>query len=142
MAERVIREVQLVFSAGGLFYAVLDIPRTCGLWLSIEKHPLPVPNEWHRPGLTFAAIMRGRDYFRIGAYSPQHTDGSKSLPLDDELVRDWCDASWWTPGLEEAWGEIQGMREALCQAEKEKERQAGKPVPLGKDAKKGEKGNA
>ena len=116
MSEQLIKEVQIVLSAGGQFYAVLDIPRTCGLWLSIATHPLPVPSEWHRPGLTFAAIMRGRDYYRVGAYSPQHQDGSRSVPIDDELVKDWCDAAWWTPGLEEAWVEIQGMKEAFAEA--------------------------
>ena len=119
MSETITREVQIIFSAGGQYYAVLDILRTCGAWLSIDKRPLPVPGEWHRPGTTFAAVMRGRDYYRIGVYGLQRQDGSKSVPLDDELVKDWCDASWWTPGLEEAWAEADGMAAAMCEAQRQ-----------------------
>jgi hypothetical protein len=121
MTDQVVREVQIVLSAGGNFYAVLDIPRTCGLWLSIAKHPLPVNPGWHRPGNTFAAVMRGRDYYRIGVYGPQHQDGSRSVPIDDELVKDWCDAAWWAPGLEEAW-------QALGEAERSRAKESGHQV--------------
>ena len=105
-------EVQIIFSAGGQFYAIPDVKRECGLWLSLAKHPLPVPNEWHRPGLSFAAVMRGRGYWRIGHHAPMHTDGSKAVSIDDELVRDYRGASWWTPGLEEAWAESTRRSEA------------------------------
>jgi hypothetical protein len=108
-------EVQIIFSAGRQFYAVPEIHRECGLWLSVQKHPLPLGIEWHRPGLTFAAVMRGRDYYRIGACAPQHTDGSKAVAVDDELVSDYRDAAWWTPGLEEAWVEIRGLEDAFAQ---------------------------
>jgi hypothetical protein len=144
--EQLVREVQIVLSAGGQFYAVLDIPRTCGLWLSIAKYPLPVPPEWHRPGNSFAAVMRGRDYYRVGVYGPQHQDGSRSVPIDDELVKDWRDTSWWTPGLQESWAEIDSLAaptvilseaKDLRGAIPDKEQQARKPVPQGKDAKKG-----
>jgi hypothetical protein len=100
-------EVQIIFSAGGQFYAIPDVKRECGLWLSLAKHPLPVPNEWHRPGLSFAAVMRGRDYWRIGHHALMHTDGSKAVSIDDELVTDYRDAAWWTPGLEESWAQAE-----------------------------------
>jgi hypothetical protein len=101
-------ELQIMYSAGGQFYAIADVARECGLWLSVAKHPLPVPAEWRRPGLTFAAVMRGRDYYRIGAYAPQNVNRSAPISSDDECVRDYRDAAWWTPGLEEAWVELQG----------------------------------
>jgi hypothetical protein len=109
-------EVQIIFSAGGQFYAIPDVKRECGLWLSLAKHALPVPNEWHRPGLSFAAVMRGRDYWRIGHNAPMHTDGSKAVSIDDELVTDYRDASWWTPGLQESWVEAEGFKLAAQEA--------------------------
>jgi hypothetical protein len=105
--------LQVIFSASGGFYAIPDVKRECGLWLSVEKKPLPVPAEWRRPGLAFACVMRGRDYWRIGHYAPHHTNGSKEVEPQDELVRDYSDASWWTPGLEEAWAEADGMHAAM-----------------------------
>ena len=44
-------EVEVILSAGGQFYAVTGAGRERGLWLGVDKHPLPVPLEWHRPGL-------------------------------------------------------------------------------------------
>ena len=112
-------EIQIIFSAGRQFYAVPEVHRECGLWLSVETHPLPVPSEWRRPGSTCLVVMRGRDYYRIGVFGPQHTDGSKSVSADDALVQDWRDAAWWTPGLQEAWVELQGLKEAFAEAEKQ-----------------------
>ena len=111
------RELAIVLSSGGQFYAVLGAHRECGIWLSLAKHPLPVPSEWHRPGDTFAAVMRGRDYYRIGASAPQHSNGTKAIAPDDELVTDYLDASWWTPGLEEAWEEISTLSLTLSRKE-------------------------
>jgi hypothetical protein len=109
-------KVQIIFSAGRQFYAVPDIKRECGLWLSVETRPLPVPSEYHRPHSVCACVIPGRDYFRIGVFAPQHPDGSKALPIDDALITDYRDAAWWTPGLEEAWVELQRLREALAEA--------------------------
>jgi len=114
-------EVEIIFTVGRQFYAVLRGPagpagaaplRECGLWLSIEKKPLPVPSDWRRPDMVCACVMRGRDYYRVGIRGPQHSGGSQAISLDDELVKDYRDAAWWTPGLEEAWVELQGMKEA------------------------------
>jgi hypothetical protein len=109
-------EVQIIFSAGRRFYAVPELRRECGLWLSVEKHPLPVPSEWRRPEAICACIMRGRDYYRVGMFRPVHTDGSETAGIDDERVRDYRDVAWWTPGLEEAWVELQGMKDAFAEA--------------------------
>jgi hypothetical protein len=112
-------EVQIMFSAGHQFYAVPDVRRECGIWLSMEKHPLPVPVEWRRPHSVAAAVMRGRDYYRIAIFGPQHTDGSSAAGTDDELVRDYRDAAWWTPGLEEAWTELDDANAAPDKAEQQ-----------------------
>jgi hypothetical protein len=90
--------------------------RECGLWLSIQKHPLPVPPQFRRPDSVCACVMRGRDYYRVAMFRPAHTDGCTAVSLDDELVKDYCDAAWWTPGLEEAWVELDGMKEAFARA--------------------------
>jgi hypothetical protein len=105
--------MQIIFSAGRQLYAVPDVRRECGLWMSVAKHPLPVPPEWRRPGSTCVVVMPGRDYYRVGIFGPQHTDGSISVALDDELVQDYRDAAWWTPGLQEAWVELKGLKEAF-----------------------------
>jgi hypothetical protein len=109
-------ELAIVLSSGGQFYAVLGVHRECGIWLSLEKKPLPVPSEWHRPGDTFAAVMRGRDYWRVGASAPQHSNSTKSIAPDDELVKDYLDAAWWTPGLQEAWTAADGLTAAMDEA--------------------------
>ncbi len=111
-------EVQIIFSTGGEFYAVPEIRRECSLWLSVEKHRLPVLVEWHRPDSICACIMPNRHYYRIGMFRPLHMGRSESASIDDERVRDYRDAAWWTPGLEEAWIELQGMKEALARAAK------------------------
>jgi hypothetical protein len=109
-------EVQIIFSAGRQFYAVPEIRRECGLWLSVEKHPLPVPPEWRRPESICACVMCGRDYYRVGVFRPLHSDGSETAGSDDERVRDYRDAAWWTPGLEEAWVELQELKGAFAEA--------------------------
>jgi hypothetical protein len=119
-------ELQIIYSAGGQFYAIAGVKRECGLWLSLAKHPLPVATEWHRPGSSFAAVMRGRDYWRIGQHAVLHTDGSKAVSIDDDLVRDYQDASWWTPGLEEAWAESEGFRLAVEEASRPVKEKKGK----------------
>jgi hypothetical protein len=116
--------MQIIFSAGRLFYAVPDVRRECGLWLSVAKHPLPVPPEWRRPGATCVVVMPGRDYYRIGVFGPQHADGSTAGSVEGELVQDYRDAAWWTPGLEEAWVELEGMKEALERATQREEKQS------------------
>jgi hypothetical protein len=110
-------DITIIFSADGHYYAIPSV-RECGLWLSMAKHPLPVPPEWHYPASLCACVMRGRDYYRIGVYGPQRDGGSKPIRAEHELVKDYRDAAWWTPGLEEAWVEAQGLGEALAQATK------------------------
>jgi hypothetical protein len=112
-------EMEILYSAGGQFYAISGGLRECELWLSFDKRPLPVPREWRRPDSICAMVMPGRDYYRIGMFRPAHTDGTKAISADDELVRDYRDAAWWTPGIEEAWAECTGMHTAMNEATKQ-----------------------
>ncbi|HJU11870.1 MAG TPA: hypothetical protein VJ728_13390 [Candidatus Binataceae bacterium] len=105
--------VRIIYSGGGQFYAVPDVERECGLWLSVETHSLPVPPEWRRPDSVCACVIRGRDYYRIGMFRPVHTDGSEVVSADDSKVTDYRDAAWWTPGLEKAWAAAQRVDEAM-----------------------------
>jgi len=103
-------EVEIIFTVGRQFYAVLRGPAG-----PAGAAPL---RDWRRPDMVCACVMRGRDYYRVGIRGPQHSGGSQAISLDDELVKDYRDAAWWTPGLEEAWVELQGMKEAMERATK------------------------
>lgn len=109
-------QVLIIYSAGGRFYAIPSSGREVGIWLSVEREPLPVSALWHAPGIAFAAVMRGRDYYRVGTIVPQHEGPTELIECDSQLARDYADAAWWTPGLEEAWAEADGMREAMDSA--------------------------
>jgi hypothetical protein len=113
MAEETKPDVTIALSASGLFYCMATHERECGLWLGVEKKPLPVPSELRRPGTVGAAIMRGRDYWRHYTRTPLGQGDTKTVPADDDLVTDYRDAAWWTPGLEEAWAEADGLHESL-----------------------------
>ena len=117
-STRSTRSPQIVYTVNGLYYLVPGV-RECSLWLSTGKYRLPVPCDWRRAGGACAVIMRGRDYYRMAAFVPQNPGLSKAAGLDDELVRDYRDAAWWTPGLEEAWAEAEGMAAAMEEARKQ-----------------------
>ena len=101
MSETVQREVQIIYSANCEYYAIPG-SREAGIWLSLRKYELPVRQTWRAPGLAGAAVMRGRDYYRFFSVAPMNQGRSGTIAADDELVRDYADAAWWTPGLEEA----------------------------------------
>ena len=105
-------QVQISYSLDGKLYAMEGI-RECALWMSVEKHPLPVPDGWHRPGIVMAAIMRGRDYYRICQFAPTSLGQRVTIDEDSELVTDYREAAWWTPGLEQAWAEIDKLKRPL-----------------------------
>lgn len=109
-------QILAMFSADGSFYAVPDKREASLVWLSVVKRVLPVPIEWRRPDSLCAFVMRGRDYYRLGVFGPLHTGASQMLDPGHELVKDYRDAAWWTPGLEEAWVELEGLHEALERA--------------------------
>lgn len=110
-------QVEIAYNHAGDYYAIAGI-RECAIWLSVEKYPLPVPHDMHRPGTVVACIMRGRDYYRIGQFGPA-SQGPVIAATENqaELIDDYRDAVWWTPGLEEAWAELDGMHIAMCEAQ-------------------------
>lgn len=115
--------MQMFYSWGEQYYAISGTQRECGLWLSVKRYPLPVPLEWRRPGVSFAAVMPGRDYYRIGTVMPQRE--IIAYDISEELIADFRDAAWWTPGLEEAWeAAAQAMKQLdeLTRPSKEKKR--------------------
>lgn len=107
METETVTTIELIYSASRQFYLIPMVRRECMIWLSVEKYPLPVPPEWHRPGTatnwTIACVLRGRDYYRIGCLGLQHQGPIEAVEPDNQLALDYRDAAWWTPGLEEAW---------------------------------------
>jgi len=93
----------------------IERPFREGLWLSLDTYPLPVPTQWCRPGITFACVFRDRGYFRLGSVQPQRLAAGrpKVTPIDDERVLDFRNAVWWTPGLEDAWREVDRLKHQL-----------------------------
>ncbi len=57
--------------------------------------------------------MRGRDYWRRFTRGRLLLGAQKLIAAGDVLIRDYIDAAWWTPGLEEAWAETEGLHEAV-----------------------------
>ncbi len=111
------REV-VQFSSDGAYYLVPRIgvekfPQGGMIWLETATHPLPVGQEWHTPNLFGAAVMRGRDYWRRFTRGRLLPGAQTSIAAADVLIRDYIDAAWWTPGLEEAWAETEGLHEAV-----------------------------
>ena len=111
------REV-VQFSSDGAYYLVPRIgvekfPQGGMIWLETATHPLPVGQEWHTPNLFGAAVMRGRDYWRRFTRGRLMPGAQKLIAAGDVLIRDYIDAAWWTPGLEEAWAEADGLHEAV-----------------------------
>src|SRR5581483_8445914 len=100
------------FSSGGDYYCVPGIAREGAIWLSVTKLPLPIGPEWKAPHTFGMAVMRGRTYARQFTRAPLIPGQLKAIDETDEMVVDWRDAAWWTPGLEEAWVECQALREA------------------------------
>jgi hypothetical protein len=110
-------EMQVLFSPDRQYYSVagVEVPVDL-LWLSVTTYPLPVPSYFQHPTPFCACLNRGRNYYRVGTAAPQRVWQIENKDSDDPLVSDFRDASWWTPGLEEAWVEIQGLQEALSEA--------------------------
>ncbi len=117
MDEDVRREV-VQFSSDGAYYLVPRIgaekfPQGGMIWLETATHPLPVGPEWHTPNLFGAAVMRGRDHWRRFTRGRLMPGAQKPIAAGDVLIRDYIDAAWWSPGLEEAWAEADGLHEAV-----------------------------
>jgi hypothetical protein len=132
--------VRIVISASGTHYAIAPVGegssplREVGIWLSLKKYPLPVPPEWRKPLFNFAAVIRGRDYYRLATVIPQRSYQNEIIAADDERANDYRDAAWWTPGLEEAWAECEGLKLAVEHATSQPEGQ-----PMQQTGKKGKR---
>ena len=119
-------QVEVVqFSSDGAYYLVPRIgaekfPQGGMIWLETATHPLPVGQEWHTPNLFGAAVMRGRDYWRRFTRGRLMPGAQKPIAAGDVLIRDYIDAAWWTPGLEEAWAETEGLHEAAQEMYRER----------------------
>jgi hypothetical protein len=123
MDEDVRHEV-VQFSSDGAYYLVPRIgakkfPQGGMVWLETTMHPLPVGQEWHTPNLFGAAVMRGRNYWRRFTRGRLLLGAQKSVAAGDVLIRDYIDAAWWTPGLEEAWAEADGLHETVRELHRE-----------------------
>jgi hypothetical protein len=119
--EKVVSEVRIVFSQDRTYYCAPEVKRDgTWLWLGVEKCPLPVPMELQAPGLSGAAVMRGRDYWRRFTRIPPRPGVEEMVAADDEHVSDYRAAVWWTPGIEEAWVEAEGFKAALDEGKRGK----------------------
>jgi hypothetical protein len=108
------KEVQIIFNARRQLYAVPEARRDgCGLWLSIQKHPLPVPQAWRRDSVCVCLAGAHPSYYEIGIFGPRHNDVSEAASLDDGRVLDYQHAAWWTLGLEQAWVELRTIKRNL-----------------------------
>ena len=117
--------MEIIYTVDRKFYVIPAASRECSFWLSVESYPLPVPIEWHRPGLTFACVFPRRDHYRIGSGGPGRPGSTEQIQDDSQLVADYREAVWWTLGLEEAWAELDGMRIAMCEAQRQIEELTG-----------------
>jgi hypothetical protein len=126
-----VEKVEVVqFSSDGAYYLVPRIgtekfPQGGMIWLGTATHPPPVGLEWHTPNLFGAAVMRGRDYWRRFTRGRLLPGAQKPIAAGNVLIRDYIDAAWWTPGLEEAWVEAHGLHEAMHEAVEEVRRLRG-----------------
>ena len=121
--EEITPTLDITLAGDGKFYAIANI-RECGLWLSNETYPLPVPSEWRRPGHTCACVIRGRPYYRIGTFGPQFVSRVVSIEISDPRIVDYRMASWWTPGLEECWTELDELYRIVAEGEPARKRDA------------------
>jgi len=116
----------MLYNSDRTYYAIPGVNRECALWISIETFSLPVPLHLCRPAAVVACVIRGRDYYRVGIWSPLTPGANEEIEADSDLVKDYRDAVWWTPTLTEAWTkldeveiELCGLREALARREAE-----------------------
>lgn len=105
--------LQITYSIDRDYYLIPEVKRECPIWLSLIKKPLPIPSHLRGPGVIFAAIMPGRDYYRLGDRLDRRQGSISEVQTDSELVSDYFDASWWSPGLEEAWEKLAETRKEL-----------------------------
>lgn len=106
MADHTNREVTVLLNSDGSYYCCPAVARDGALWLSVGVFPKPVGPEWRYPNTFGVALIRGRDYVRRFTRMRLSAGRTETAPADATLVADWTAAAWWTPGLEEAWAEL------------------------------------
>ncbi len=103
-------EVTVLLNSDGNYYCCPAVPREGALWLSVETFPKPVGPEWRYPNTFGVALIRGRDYVRHFTRMRLTAGRTETVSADTGMVADWRAASWWTPGLEEAWAELDALQ--------------------------------
>ena len=106
MADQTTTEVTVLFNGDGTYYCCPAVARDGAMWLSVDTFPLPVGPEWRYPNTFGVALMRGRDYVRRFTRMRLTAGRTEAVAPDAALVADWRAAAWWTPGLAEAWAEL------------------------------------
>lgn len=106
MRDPITGEATVLLNRDGTYYCVPAVAREGGLWLSVATFSKPVGPEWRYPNTFGVAVMRGRDYVRRFTRSRLTAGRTEQHRAESPLVADWCDAAWWTPGLEEAWARL------------------------------------
>ncbi|HZP46272.1 MAG TPA: hypothetical protein VFB15_11545 [Candidatus Binataceae bacterium] len=107
-------QVKIQYNGDGTYYCVPQVVRECGMWLSVAKRDLPVARALRRPAAHGAVVMRGRDYYREFTRLAFANGRVEVVDADHELVADWRDAAWWTPGLQESWQELEARPSAAA----------------------------
>jgi hypothetical protein len=102
-------DVTMLLSADGTYYCCPAVPRDGALWLSVATYPKPVGPEWRYPNHFGVALVRGRDYVRRFTRMRLRAGRTEMLAANADLVLDWINAAWWTPGLEEAWDALDAV---------------------------------
>jgi|SRR5208283_1375520 len=103
-------EVTVLLNSDGNYYCCPAAPREGALWLSVETFPKPVKPEWRYRNTFGVALIRGRDYVRHFTRMRLTAGRTETVSADTGMVADWRAASWWTPGLEEAWAELDAFQ--------------------------------
>ncbi len=96
----------VLWNSDATYYCVPGIARDGAIWLSVQTFAKPVGPEWRYPNSFGVVLMRGRDYVRRFTRMRLTAGRTETLAADSPMVADWRDAAWWTPGLAEAWAEL------------------------------------
>lgn len=106
MADQMNGDVTILLNSDGTYYCCPGVARDGALWLSVDVFPKPVNPEWRYPNTFGVALIRGPDYVRRFTRMRLSVGRTEAVASDAALVADWKAASWWTPGLEEAWAQL------------------------------------
>jgi len=114
MADQTTAEVTVLLNSDGTYYCCPAVARDGAMWLSVATLPKPIGPEWRYPNTFGVALIRGRDYVRRFTRMRLTAGRTETVAPDAVMVADWRAASWWTPGLEEAWAELDAHQSAAA----------------------------